>query len=152
MVTTSNLVLVNMADFGDDFEIEGDVLAAKRSHVDDYTFAGESDGPSGTLASTEGDADVMSKKRKRRGAYHQHRPPKKKNPLAFIQLSLTLQSESKKLQLLATRGFGVSKTEWDRVCKAAIKAISLLQLGSRASDVAATLTSHVTGKRRTARR
>ena len=29
MVTTSDHVLVNMADFGDDFEIEGDVLAAE---------------------------------------------------------------------------------------------------------------------------
>ena len=43
MVTTSNHVLVNMADFGDDLEIEGDVLAAKRSHEDDDTSGGESD-------------------------------------------------------------------------------------------------------------
>ena len=43
MVTTSNHVLVNMADFGD-LEIEGDMLAAKRSHEDDDTSGGESDG------------------------------------------------------------------------------------------------------------
>ena len=44
MVTTSNHVLVNMVDFADDLEIEGDVLAAKRSHEDDDTSGGESDG------------------------------------------------------------------------------------------------------------
>ena len=32
MVTTSNHVLVNIADFGDDLEIDGDVLASKLSH------------------------------------------------------------------------------------------------------------------------
>ena len=48
---------------------------------------------------------------------------------------------------MAARGSGVSKTEWDKVCDAANKAISLLQLGSKTSDVAATLTSHATGKR-----
>ena len=41
MVTTSNHVLVNMADFGNDLEIESDVLAAKRSHDDDDTSDGE---------------------------------------------------------------------------------------------------------------
>ena len=48
---------------------------------------------------------------------------------------------------MAARGSGVSKTEWDKVCDAANKAISLLQLDSKTSDVAATLTSHATGKR-----
>ena len=41
MVTTSNHVLVNMADFGNDLEVEGNVLAAKRSHDDDDTSDGE---------------------------------------------------------------------------------------------------------------
>ena len=48
---------------------------------------------------------------------------------------------------MATRGSGVSKAEWDRACKAAYKAISLLQPGSRTSDVAATFTSPATGER-----
>ena len=61
MLTTSFHVLVNMADFGDDLEIERDVLAAKRSHEDDDTFGGESDGTSGTSASTE--SDVVTEKR-----------------------------------------------------------------------------------------
>ena len=38
MVATSNHV--NMADFGDDLEIEGDALAAKLSHEDDDTSGG----------------------------------------------------------------------------------------------------------------
>ena len=48
---------------------------------------------------------------------------------------------------MATRGSGVSKAEWDTVCKVANKAVSLLLHGSRTSDVAATFTSHATGWR-----
>ena len=55
MVAKSNHVLVNMADFGEDLEIEEDVLLAKRSSEDDETPGGESDGTSGTWASTEND-------------------------------------------------------------------------------------------------
>ena len=54
--------MMNMADFGDDLEIEGDVLAAKESHEDDDTSSGESDGTSGTSASTESDAESAPKK------------------------------------------------------------------------------------------
>ena len=53
IVTLSKHVLVNMANFGDDLEIEGDILAVKRSHDDDDTSGGASDGTSGTSASTE---------------------------------------------------------------------------------------------------
>ena len=109
------------------------ILAAKRCHEDD-------DGTSGTLASTDIDADVVSEKRRRREAYHKPRPPSKNNPLAFIQLSPSLT----KLQQVATRESGVSEAEWDKVCEAANKAISLLQPGNRTSDVAATCTSHAT--------
>ena len=69
--------------FGDDLEIEGDALAAKRSHEDDDPSGGESDGTSGTLASTESDADVVPEKRRRQGVYNKSRPPTKHNPLAF---------------------------------------------------------------------
>ena len=58
MVTTSNHVLVNMADFGNDLEIESDVLAAKRSHDGDDTSDGERNGTSGTQASSESDVDA----------------------------------------------------------------------------------------------
>ena len=64
----SDHVLVNMAGFGDDLEIEGDVLAAKRSHEDDDTSGGESDRTSGTS---------VPEKRRRRGAYHKPRPSRK---------------------------------------------------------------------------
>ena len=62
MVTTSNHVLVNMADFGDDLDFERDVLGAKRSCEDDDTSGGESDGTSGTSASSESDAHVMARR------------------------------------------------------------------------------------------
>ena len=101
-------------------EIEGDVLAAKRSHEDDDTSSGESDGTSGTSASIEKDADVVVRqKRRRRGAYRKRRPPRKNNPLAFAQLSPALKSELKKLQQVAARGSGFSRAEWDKVRKAA---------------------------------
>ena len=57
----------------------------------------------GTSSSTESDADVVPEKRRRRG-YHKPRPPRKRSPLAFIHLSQALQSESKKLQQVSTRG------------------------------------------------
>ena len=141
MVTTSNHVLVNMAVFADVLEIEGDVLTSKQSHEDDDKSGGGSDGTSGTSASAESDAAVVPEKRRRRGAYHKSRP------LASLQLSPALQSELKKLRQVATRGSGVSKAECDLVCEAANKAISLLQLGSRTSDVAATFLSRATGMR-----
>ena len=59
-----------------------------------------------------------------------------------------MQSELKKLQQVATRGSGVSKSEWDTVCKTANKAMSLLQPGSRTFDEAARFTSLATGRRR----
>ena len=77
--------------FGNDLEIDGDVLAAKRSREDDDTFGGESGGTSGTSASTESDADVVPEQRRRRGFHHKPRPPRKNNPSAFVQLSPTLQ-------------------------------------------------------------
>ena len=68
-------------------------MAGKRSHEDDETSGGESDGTSGTSASTESDADVVPEKRRRRGLHHKPRPPRKNNSLAFIQLGPALQSE-----------------------------------------------------------
>ena len=79
----------------DDLAVGGDVLAAN-GHHDDDTTVGESDGNSGTSASTGSDTDVVPEKRRRR---------------AFIQLSPALQSECKKLQQVATRGSGLSNAE-----------------------------------------
>ena len=80
-----------MADFGDDLDIEGDVLAANRSHEDGDTSGGE----------------FVPEKRRRGGAYHKPKPPTKQHPQAVIQLSPALQSELRKLQQVATRGAGV---------------------------------------------
>ena len=100
------MCLVNMADFGDDLEIERDLLSAKRSHEDEDTSCGKSDGTSGTSASTESDAEAVPKKQRRRGARHKPRPARTKNPPAFIQLSPASQSELRKLQHVATRRAG----------------------------------------------
>ena len=118
MVTTSNHVLLNMADFGDDHEIDGSV-AGKRSHDDDNGRT------SGTSAPSECDADAVPVKSRRGGAFHKSRPPRKNNPLAFIQQSRAL-SEMKKLQQVSTRESCLSKAVWEKVCKAANKAISLI--------------------------
>ena len=92
MVTTSNRVLVNTADFGEDLEVERDVLAAKRSHQNDDNTGGESDGTSGTSVSTESDAEVVPEMRRLQGGYHKPRP-RKNNPLALIHPSLATKSE-----------------------------------------------------------
>ena len=97
MVTTSNHVLVNMADSGDDLEIEEHVVAAKRSHEDEDTCGGESGGTSGTVASIGSDAEVAPEKRRSRGAHHKPRRPGKSNPLAILHQRLALQSELRKL-------------------------------------------------------
>ena len=87
MVTTSDHVLMNMAGFGDDREIDGDVLVAKRSHDDDEHIRCECDRTPRKSASSQCDADAVPAKRRRRGTYHLPRPPTKNNPPAFIQLS-----------------------------------------------------------------
>ena len=48
---------------------------------------------------------------------------------------------------MAPRGSGVSNAEWDKVCTAANKAISLVQRDNRTSGVTAMFTSHATGRR-----
>ena len=97
MVTTSNHVLVDMAEFGDDVEIEGDVLAAKRSHEVDDRSGGESDGALKhrhrltlmlMLCPRSTDAKGLTT--------NQDKPPRKKKPLAFIQLSPALQPDLKR--------------------------------------------------------
>ena len=131
MVTTSNQLLMNMADFVDDLEIEGNVLDAKRSHEDDDTSGGESDGTS--------------------GAWHRLRVVRKLCPRSADAQELTVDQDHhermihtcvhsaesgvavglKKLHQVAGRGSCVSKAEWENVCKAANKAISLLLLGQQ---------------------
>ena len=50
--------------------------------------------------------------------------------------------------MLLHEELGGSRDEWDKVCKAANKAMSLLLPGSKTADVTATFTSHATGERR----
>ena len=140
MVTTSNRLLVNVAEFGDGPEVEGDVLAAKRSDEDEDTSGGGTDGKSGASASTGSDAESIPEKRRRRGAHYKPRPPRKNTPPAFIQLSAALQPELRKLQHVAAGVAGVSRAAWDEMCKAASKAISSVQPGSRTAVVVATFT------------
>ena len=104
-------------------------------------------GTCGTQASTESVAESTPEKRRRPGAHHKPRPPRSNNPRAFIQVSPALQSELRKLEHVDLRGAGVSIAEWHKVCEAAKKAISLLQPGSRTTDVAAMFTSFATGER-----
>ena len=92
MVTTSNNTLVNVADFGDVLEIETDLLAAKRSPVDDDSSGGEGDKASGTSASTESDADVAPEKRRRRRSYHKPRPSRKIHLRSFSSIQRCSQS------------------------------------------------------------
>ena len=143
MVSTSNHVLVNMSDFGDDLEIEGFVVAAKRSHCDDDTHSvvrvterqehQHHLRVMQMLCATSADAEELTTNQDHLG---------KKNPPAFNQKSPALQSELRKLQHV---NLVFRKAEWDKVGKAADKAISLLQPGSKTSDVAATFPSHTTG-------
>ena len=50
--------------------------------------------------------------------------------------------------MLLHEELGDSRDEWDKVCKAANKVMSLLLPDSKTADVTATFTSHATGKRR----
>ena len=125
------------------------MLAAKRSPEDDDTSRGGSDGSSGKSASTESDADVAPEKRRRRGTYHKPRPPRQNNLLAFIQLSPALQSELKKLQhVWLHEDLVFRKLNGTKCARLENKTVSLLQPGSRTPDVAATITSPATGRRR----
>ena len=80
------------------------MLAATRSHENDDTVGGESDGTSGTLALAESDADVVSRSADVEELSTKPTSPRKNNPPALIQLSLALRSELKKLQQVSTRG------------------------------------------------
>ena len=127
MVTVSNQVLVTMADFGDDLEIVTKMCWLRKDLMKTTTQRAMQ-----RLCPRSADAEGLTTNRD-----HQES--------ALSQLSPALQSELKKLQQVATRGSGVSKAEWDKVCKAAF--ILLLRSGSRTPDVEATFTSHATGRR-----
>ena len=124
LVTTSNHILVNLADFAGMEELDCDVWTSKRGRDSEETGT-ESEMTEGT-EETITDPEEVPAKRTRRGVPRKPRVPRKKLPPAYIQLSPALQSELRKLQHAASRGSSASSAEWDKVSRAADKALTLL--------------------------
>ena len=127
LVTTSNHILVNLADFECMDEPDYDVRTSKRGRDSEETVT-ESDITEGT-EETITDPEEVPPKRSRRGAPRKPRVPRNKPPPAYTQLSPALQSELRELQHAAARGSSASTTEWARVSRAADKALALLLPG-----------------------
>ena len=133
LVTTSNHILVNLADFGGMEELDDDVWTSKRGR-DSKETGTESEMTEGT-EETITDREEVIAKRTRRGGPRKPRVPRKKPLPAFIQLSRALQSELRKLQRAAARG--PSASGWAKVSRAADKALALLLLdkGPRSMEI-----------------
>ena len=88
------------------------------------------------------DPEEVPAKRTRRGVPRKLRVPRKKRPPAYIQSSLALQSELRKLQHAVARGSSASAAEWARVSRAADKALALLlpDKGPRSMDISTVYT------------
>ena len=106
LVTTSNHILVNLADFEGMDEPDEDVWTSKRGRDSEETGT-ESDMTEGTEERTTDLEEVLAK-RSRRGVPRKPRVPRNKPPPAYIQLSPALQSELRKLQHAAARGSSAS--------------------------------------------
>ena len=134
-VTSSNHILVNLADFECMDEPDYDVWTSKRGRDSEETGT-ESDMTEGTEETITDPEEVLAK-RSRRGAPRKPRVPRKKPPPAYIQLSPALQSEVRKVQHAAARGSSASAAEWARVSRAADKALALLLLdkGPRSMEI-----------------
>ena len=124
LVTTSNHLLVNLADFEGMDEPDYDVWTSKRGRDSEETVT-VSDMTEGTEEKIT-DPEEVPAKRLRRGVPRKPRVPRKKPPPAYIQLSPVLQSELRKLQHAAARGSSASAAEWARVSKAADTSLALL--------------------------
>ena len=125
-VTTSNHILVNLADFAG-MEEPGShvwVWTSKRGRDSEETGT-ESEMTEGT-EETVTDPQKVPAKRTRRGVPRKPRVPRKKPPPAYIRLSPALQSELRKLQHAAARGSSASAAERAKVSRAADKALALL--------------------------
>ena len=123
-VTTSNHILVNLADSAGMEEHDYDVWTSKRGRDSEET--GTESEMTDETEETFTDPDEAPTKRTRRGAPRKPRAPRKKPPPAYIQLSPAMQSELRKLQHACARGSSASAAEWARVSRAADKAIALL--------------------------
>ena len=123
-MTTSNHILVNLADFAGLEEPDYDVWTSKRGRDSEETGT-ESEMTKGT-EETITDPEEVPAKRTRRGVPRKPRVPRNRPPPAHIQFSPALQSELRKLQHAAARGSSASAAEWAKVSKAADKALALL--------------------------
>ena len=129
LVTTSNHILVNLADFAGMEEHDYDVWITKRGRESEETGT-ESEVTEGT-EETITDPEEAPAKRTRRGVPRKSRAPRKRPPPAKIQLSPALQSELRKLQHGAARGSAASAAEWAKVSKAADKTSRSLHVSGR---------------------
>ena len=123
-VTTSNHILVNLADFAGTEEHDYDVRTSKRGRESEETGT-DSEMTDGT-EETFTDPEEAPAKRTRRRVPRKPSVPRKKPPPAYIQLSPALQKELRKLHHAAARGSSASAAEWARVSRVADKALALL--------------------------
>ena len=140
LVTTSNHIHVNLADFEGVDEPDYDVWTSKRGRDSEQTGT-ESDMTEGT-EETMADPEEVPAKRSRRGVPRRPRVPRKKPAPAYIQLSPALQSELRKLQHAAARGSSASAAEWAKVSRTADKALALLlpDKGPRSMEISTVYT------------
>ena len=96
LVTTSNHILVHLADFAGTEEHDYDVWTSKRPRESEETST-ESEMTEGT-EETITDPEEAPAKRTRSGVPRKPSAPGKRPPPAYIQLSPALQSELRKLQ------------------------------------------------------
>ena len=113
LVTTSNHILVNLADSAGMDEPDDDVWTTKRGRENKETGT-ESDVTEGT-EETITDPEEAPAKRTRRGVPRKPRAPRTRPPPAFLQLSPALQTELRKLQHAAARGSATSAAEWAKI-------------------------------------
>ena len=144
LVTTSNHVLVNLADFAGMEEPDYDVWTSKRGRDSEETGI-ESEMTEGTEETITYPEEVPAK-RTRRGVPRKPRVPRKKPPPAYIQLSPALQSELRNLQHAAARGSSAPAAELAKVSKAADKALALLlpDKGPRSMEISTVFTCQAT--------
>ena len=140
LVTSSNHILVNLADFEGVDEPDYDVWTSNRGRDSEETGT-ESDMTEGT-EETITDPEEVPAKRSRRGVPRNPRVPRMKPPPAYKQLSPALQSELRKLQHAAARGSSASAAEWAKFSGAADKALALLlpHKGPRSMEISTVYT------------
>ena len=123
-MTTSNHLLVNLADFTSTEEHDYDVWTTKRGRDSEET--GTESEMTDETEETFTDPDEAPTKRTRRKVPKKQGAPRKKPPPAYVQLSPAFQSKLRKLQHACARGSSASAAEWAKVSRAADKALALL--------------------------